>query len=79
MLESKVLKKKALDKELTLTVTKIGIAGRIVVEFRHESGKMVRQKTFPDTFEGRAEADKFSKSIKNTKDLRKYFGLGDKQ
>jgi hypothetical protein len=79
MLETKVLKKKALDKELTLTVSKIGMNSRIIVEFRHISGKMVRQKTFQDTFEGRAEADKFSKSIKNTKELRKYFGLGDNE
>lgn len=78
MLESKVLKKKALDKELTLTVTRIGVNGRIVVEFRHESGKMVRQKSFQDTYSGRAEADEFAKSIKNTKELKKYFGLGDK-
>lgn len=77
-METKVLKKKNLDKELTLTVTKIGPFGRIIVEYRHVSGKMVRQKSFPDTYEGRADADNFAKSIKNTKELRKYFGLGDK-
>lgn len=75
MLESKVTKKKALDKELTLTVTETGPFGRIIVEFRHSSNKMVRQKTFQDTHQGRAEAETFSKSIKNTKELKKYFGI----
>lgn len=75
MLENKVLKKKALDKELTLTVTKVDSGNKIVVEFRHVSGKMVRQKSFQDNYEGRAEADVFAKSIKNTKELRKYFGI----
>ena len=75
MSENKVLKKKALDKELTLTVTKIDLGSKIVVEFRHVSGKMVRQKSFQDTYVGRAEADAFAKTIKNTKELRKYFGI----
>lgn len=75
MLDTKVINKKALDKELTLTVTELVQSGRIMVEFRHSSNKMVRQKTFPNTYEGRADVEKFSKSIKNTKELRKYFGI----
>lgn len=72
-MENKLLKDKALDAETKLTVTKIN--GRIVVEFRHNSGKMVKQRSFQDSYEGRKEAVTFSKTIKNTKDLRKYFGM----
>lgn len=78
MLENKVIKKKQLDEELVLTITKIGYYNtKITVEFTHVSGKMVVQKSFQDNFHGRADANKFSKSIKNIKDFRKYLGLGD--
>lgn len=74
MLESKS-KIKALGPELNLTTTKTGPYGRIIVEFKSVDGKMVRQKSFQDTHSGRKEADDFAKSIKNIKDLRKYFGI----
>lgn len=74
--ENKVLKNKKLDKELTLKITQNEMSGRIFVEFSTESGKMVLQKSFQDTYEGKKEAQSFSKSIRSISDLKKYFGLG---
>lgn len=73
--ENKILKKKKLDKELTLKVTQNEMSGRIFVEFASETGKMVLQKSFQNTYEGKKEADSFQKSIKSISDLKKYFGL----
>lgn len=73
--ENKVVKKKKLDKELNLKVSKNEMSGRIFVEFTSEDGKLILQKSFQDTYEGNKESEGFQKSVKSIKDLRKYFGL----
>lgn len=73
--ENKVLKKKKLDKECSLKVTQNEMSGRIFVEFSSLNGKLVLQKSFQDNYDGTKEAEKFQKSIRSIKDLRKYFGL----
>jgi hypothetical protein len=75
MLGNKVIKKKSMNKELTLKVSKNEDNARIFVEFSSEDGKLVLQKSFQDTISGREDAEEFQKSIKTLKDLRKYFGL----
>lgn len=45
------------------------------MEFKSADKKLTTQKSFQDTHEGKKEAAKFEKSMKNIKDLRKYFGL----
>lgn len=73
--DSKVLKKKKIDKELTLKVTQNELSGRIFVEFASEDGRLVTQKSFQNTYDGKKEAEAFQKKIKSMNDLRKYFGL----
>lgn len=71
----KILKNKKLDKELTLKIFQNLMSGRIFVEFASDSGKMVLQKSFQNTYEGNKEAQEFSKRFKSIKDLKKYFGI----
>lgn len=75
MFENKVLKKKKLDNEASLKVTQNEMSGRIFVDFYSEDGRLKVQKSFQDTHQGRADAEKFQKKIKSIKDLRKYFGI----
>lgn len=76
--ENKTLKKKNLDKDLTLKVVRNGMSGRISVDFASQDGKMVVQKSFPDTFTGKRDAEEFQKKFKSIKDLRQYLGLEKK-
>ncbi len=73
--ESKILKRKVLDKELRLKVSQNEMSGRIFVEFSTENGNMVVQKSFQDTYEGKLEAESFQKSMKNIRDFKKYLGI----
>lgn len=73
--DSKVLKKKKIDKELNLKVTQNEMSGRIFVEFSSEDGKLVTQKSFQNTYDGKKESDAFQKRFKSINDLKKYFGL----
>lgn len=77
--ENKILKNKKLDKDLTLKVTQNGMSGRIFVEFISETSRMVLQKSFQNTYEGKKEAESFQKSIKSIGDLRSYFGIKEKK
>lgn len=74
-LEYRVLKNKKVDKELTMRVLKNPALSRIAVEFSSTACRMSVQKTFQDTYEGRVEAAEFEKTIKNTEDLKRYFGV----
>lgn len=74
-LDNKILKKKKLDKETTLLISQNEINGRIFVEFCSETNRLKVQKSFQNTFEGKRDSETFSKTIKNIKDLRKYFGV----
>jgi ppGpp synthetase/RelA/SpoT-type nucleotidyltranferase len=76
--ENKVIKKKKLDKESTLRITKNEMGGRIFVEFSSNDNKLFLQKSFQDTFDGNQEAQEFSKTIKSIKDLKSYFGMSKK-
>lgn len=75
ILDNKVIKKKKVDKETNLRVMKNGALHRILVEFSSESSKMVVQKSFQDTHQGRKEAEEFQNVIKSTADLKAYFGV----
>ncbi len=72
-LDIKVLKKKKLDKDLSLKVTKNDATERIFVEFSSKDGKLVIQRSFQDTYYGRLEADKFEESMKTIEDFQSYF------
>lgn len=71
----KLIKEKKLDKDTTLKMTKNLMSGRIFVEFSSVSPKLFCQKSFQDTYNGKLEAEEFSKSIKNLEQLIQYFGF----
>ncbi len=73
LLDIKVLKKKKLDKDLNLKVTKNEASERIFVEFSSKDGKLVLQRSFQDTYMGRMEADRFQDTFKSIDDLKTYF------
>lgn len=74
-LDLKVLKKKKIDKELTLKVSRNESSERIFVEFSSKDGKIVLQKSFQDNFYGHRDAEVFENSIKNIDALKAYFKL----
>ncbi len=78
-IENQILKNLELSKGLLLKVTQNDMAGRILVEFKSEDGKLVLQKSFQNTVEGRMESAKFENKIKSLKDLKVYFGLVKKE
>lgn len=71
----KLIKEKKLDKETTLKISKNLMSGRIFVEFSSENPKLTLQKNFQDSFDGRTKSESFAKSIKNTEQLKEYFGI----
>lgn len=73
-LENKVVKKKVVDKNLKLKVSKNEAGQRIFVEFSSADGKLLLQKSFQDTFEGRKAAEDFQNAFKSANDLYTYFG-----
>ena len=75
----KLIKEKKIDKETTLVVKSNIMSGRIFVEFVSNNPRIVLQKSFQDTYEGKNESETFAKSIKSTKDLRAYFGIKDRK
>lgn len=72
-LDTKVVTKKKIDKELSLRVLKNDAAERIYVEFSSKDGKLVLQKSFQDTFYGKRDAQLFQDSLKSIDDLKNYF------
>jgi len=74
-IEFRVLKKKKVDKETNLKVQKNDALNRLSVEFSSDVCKLVVQKSFQDTYEGRLASEEFQKSIKSTNDLKAYFGV----
>lgn len=74
-LEYKVVKKKKIDKELTLRVLINHAAERILVEFSSKDGKIVLQKSFQDNYYGKEEAKAFETTIKSISELKSHFRL----
>ena len=72
-MDFKLLKKKEIDKGVTLKVTKNIMSNRIFVEFISESPKLTLQKNFQDSLYGKIESEKFVKSISSLEDLLAYF------
>ena len=71
----KITKEKKLDKETTLIIKRNIMSGRIFVEFVSVNPRIVLQKNFQDTYDGKNLSEEFAKSIKNTEQLREYFGI----
>jgi len=71
----KLIREKDLDEGTVLRVSKNIMSGRIFVEFSSENPRIVLQKNFQDSLDGKKDAEAFSRSIKNTNQLRSYFGL----
>lgn len=74
----KLIKEKKVDKGTTLKVSKNLMSGRIFVEFISNNPRIVLQRNFQDTMDGKLKSEEFAKSIKSTNQLREYFGLKDK-
>lgn len=75
LLDLKVLKKKKLDKDLNLKVSKNDSSERIFVEFSSKDGKLVLQKSFQDTYLGRQAAEKFEETFKTIEELKSHFKM----
>ena len=75
LLDVKVLKKKKLDKDLNLKVSKNDASERIFVEFSSKDGKLVVHKSFQDTYLGRMEATKFEETYKTIEELKAHFKM----
>ena len=71
----KLIKEKKVDKHTTLKVTKNLMSGRIFVEFESKENRLVLQKNFQDSFDGKKKSEEFAKSIKSTEQLKEYFGI----
>jgi hypothetical protein len=71
----KLVKEKNLDEKTTLKITKNRMSGRIFVEFLNTEYKVLLQKNFQDSLDGRQKSEEFSKSIRNTEQLLGYFGI----
>lgn len=71
----KLIREKSLDKETHLKITKNIMSGRIFVEFKSQNPNITLQKSFQDSIHGKMESEKFAKSIRNTTQLREYFGI----
>lgn len=71
----KTIKEKKIDEETTLKISQNLMSGRIFVEFKSNNPKIVLQKNFQDSYEGKLQSQVFAKSIKSTDQLRKYFGI----
>ena len=75
----KLLKEKKIDKGTTLRVSQNLMSGRIFVEFTSNNPRIVLQKNFQNTMDGKLQSEKFAKSIKSTDQLREYFGIKKKE
>lgn len=75
----KLIREKNVDKETTLKVTKNLMSGRIFVEFVSDNPRIVLQKNFPNSLDGKNKSEEFAKSITSTNQLREYFGIKGKQ
>lgn len=71
----KLLKSKEIDTDTFLRISKNLMSGRIFVEFSCKNPNLMIQKNFEDSLYGKKQADTFSKSIKNSDQIRKYFGI----
>jgi hypothetical protein len=72
-LEYKVVRKKKVDKELSMRVLVNTAADRILIEFSSKDGKMVLQKSFQDNYYGREEAAAFETRFKSIGELKRHF------
>lgn len=70
-----LLKEKKLSGGAILKITKNIMSGRIFVEFTSNDPRIVLQKNFPDSLDGKKKSQKFSKSIKSMDQLKEYFGI----
>lgn len=75
-LESKVLKEKALDKDLRLKV--YANSDKIFVEYSAKNGRLVVQRSFYNDVDGKRESAKFQKQFKKVEDLLNYFDLNNR-
>ena len=73
LLENKVLRKKKVDKDLSLLVTKNDASERLFVEFSSKDRKLVLQRSFQNTYYGRQDADVFENSFQSFDQFREYF------
>lgn len=73
ILENKVLKKKKIDKDLNLKITRNDAAERLFIEFSSKDNKLVMQKSFQNNYHGRLEADAFENSFQSFDQFKQYF------
>ena len=69
----KIIKEKTIDSLILLRISKNIMSGRIFVEFKLENPKLLLQKNFQDSAEGKQKSEEFAKSIKSVDQLMNYF------
>jgi len=72
LLDDKILKQEDLEGGLLLKVTINKASERIFVEFSSSDGKLVVQRSYPDSFAGQIQADIFKVKFKSLTDLKTY-------
>lgn len=71
----KIIKEKKIDNSILLRISKNIMSGRIFVEFKLENPKLLLQKNFQNSAEGKQKSEEFAKSIKSVNQLMNYFGI----
>jgi hypothetical protein len=75
LLDTKVIDKRKVDKELSIKISKNDASERIFVEFSSKDGKLVLQRSFQDTHYGRIDAAKFENHFKTIEEFKAHFKI----
>jgi len=73
ILENKVVKKKKIDKDLNLKITRNDASERLFVEFSSRDNKLIMQKSFQNNYHGRLLAEAFENSFQSFEQFQQYF------
>lgn len=74
-LDMEVVKKRKVDENTTMIVSKNLTGERLFIEFQTNDGKVRLERSFPAHGLGLRDAQQFQEKIKSTEDLYSYFGI----
>jgi hypothetical protein len=75
----RTIREKKIDEETILKVSQNLMSGRIFVKFVSDNPRIVLEKNFQDSYDGKLKSEEFAKSIRSTEQLREYFGIKNKE
>lgn len=73
ILEIKIVKKKKIDRDLNLKITRSDASERLFVEFSSKDNKLIMQKSFQNNYNGRLLAEAFENSFQSFEQFQEYF------